>query len=79
MKAEKDAGRSLRIADDETREELAIRSPVAHAASLDGVFVKTRRLEQDPFLGLPKKSQQAEQQRECNEGGNHMRVLRGFQ
>jgi hypothetical protein len=28
---------------------------------------------------LPKKSQQAEQQRECNEGGNHMRALRGFQ
>jgi hypothetical protein len=65
VKAEKDAGGSLRIANNKAREKLAIRSPIAYAASLDGVFVKTRRLEEDPFLGLPKKSQQAEQQREC--------------
>ena len=41
--------------------------------------METRGLEEDPFLGLPKKSQQAEQQRERNESGNHMRTLRGFQ
>jgi hypothetical protein len=28
---------------------------------------------------LPKKSQQAEHQRERSEGGNHMRTVRGFQ
>jgi hypothetical protein len=28
---------------------------------------------------LPKKSQESEEQREHNEGGNHTRVRRGFQ
>jgi hypothetical protein len=79
VKAEKNAARSLRITDDEAREGLAVRSSVARAAGLDGLLVKTRRLKEDPFLGLPKKSQQAEQQCERNEGGNHMRILRGFQ
>jgi len=79
VKGEKNARCSLRIADDETREQLAIRSEVAHATGLEGFLVKTRRLEEDPFLGLPKKSQQTEKQRERNEGGNHMRTLRGFQ
>lgn len=79
MKAEKDAGRSLRIADDETCKMLAIRSAVARAAGLHGSFVKTRRLKEYPLLGLPKKSQESEQQREHNESGNHMRMPRGFQ
>jgi hypothetical protein len=79
MKAQKNAGRSLGIAYDETREGLAIRSVVIRAASLHGVFVETRRLEEDLFLGLPEKTHQAEQQPERNKGGNHMRTLRGFQ
>ena len=79
VKTEKDAGRSLRIADDKTREGLAVGSAIGRTACLDGIFVKTWGLEEDAFLGLPKQSQQAEEQRECNEGGNHMRTLRGFQ
>ena len=79
MKAEKNAGRSLRIADDKTREGLAIRSTVARAAGLHGSFVKTRRLKEYSFLGLPKKSQESDEQGEYNEGGNHTRTLRGFQ
>jgi len=79
VKAEKDSGRSLGVADYETCEELAIRSAVASAADLHGVFMKTRRLEEYPLLGLPKKSQQSEQQRDRNEGDNHVRTLRGFQ
>jgi len=79
VKAEKNAGRSLRIADDEAREGLAVRSLVTHAAGLDGISVKTGRLEEDTLLGSPKKSQRTEQQREHNEGNDHMRTLRGFQ
>src|ERR1700674_246276 len=79
VKAEKDAGCSLWITDDETREKLTVRSAVARATGLDRVFVKTRWLKENPLLGLPKKSHQAEQQREHKEGGNHMRALRGFQ
>jgi hypothetical protein len=79
VEAEKNAGRTLRVANDETREELAIRSAVTHATGLDRIFVKTRRLKEDSFLGLPENSQQAEQQSECNEGGDHLRRLRGFQ
>jgi hypothetical protein len=79
VKAEKNAGCSLRIADDKTREQLAIRSAVTRAAGLHGSFVKTRRLKEYSLLGLPKKRQESDQQREYNEGGNHTRTLRGFQ
>jgi hypothetical protein len=79
VKAEENARRGLRIADDETRERLTIRSAVARAADIRGVFVETGRLEENPFLGLPEKSYQAEQQPERNEGRNHVRTLRGFQ
>jgi hypothetical protein len=79
VKAEKDGGGSLRITDDEAREKLTVRSLVAHAAGLDGSSVKTGRLEEDSLLGSPKKSDRAEQQREHNEGNDHMGALRGFQ
>jgi hypothetical protein len=71
VKAEKDAGCSLRITDNEARELLAIRSAVARAASLRGSFVKPRGLKEYPLLGLPKKGQESEQQREHNESANH--------
>jgi hypothetical protein len=79
VKAEKNAGRSPGIAYDETCEGLAIRRAVIRAAGLNGVLMEARRLEEDLFLGLPKKSHQAEQQPEGDKDGNHMRTLRGFQ
>src|ERR1700730_10387559 len=57
VEAEKDSRCSPGIADDETGKELAIRSAVANAVDLYRVFIKTRRLEEYPLLGLPKKRQ----------------------
>jgi hypothetical protein len=79
VETEQDSRCNPGIADDETGEELAIRSAVAGATDLYRVFIKTRRLEEYPLLGLPKKSQQSEQQPDRNEGGNHIRTVRGFQ
>jgi hypothetical protein len=79
VEAEQDSRCNPGIADDETGEDLAIRSAVAGATDLYRVFIKSRRLEEYLLLRLPKNGQQSEQQPDRSEGGNHIRTLRGFQ
>jgi hypothetical protein len=67
------------ISDDVAEEPLPVLRLVVEPPGFWWSFVQSRRLKQDPLLGLPEEYHAREQQPKNGERDNHVSTLRGFQ
>ena len=79
VKTEQRSWSGIGISHDEAPEMLAICGLIVHAAGFLGISVKSRRLEENPLLGPPKKSYRTEDQRDYEKRRRHVGRFRGFQ